>query len=180
MMLQGIYASIRSEDKKDVLSGFLRHGDDNVVVTNVKPPDFKDRQKPITVSYDVVANNQVTKAGKELYVIMDWDKDFGNLEFTDERKNDYEFNYKYNYSIQTELVIPDGYKVDYLPKSMKKATPYYSFEGSYVTKGKSIVYNKTITVNKPILLKTEFTNWNAFVKEINNFYNDQVVLVKQP
>jgi transglutaminase-like putative cysteine protease len=180
MMLQGIYASIRNDEKKDVLSGFLRHGDDNVVVSNIKTPDFKDRQKPITVSYDVVANNQVTRAGKELYVIMDWDKDFGNLEFTDERKNDYEFNYKYNYNIQTELVIPDGYKVDYLPKSMKKATPYYSFEGSYVTKGKSIVYNKTITVNKPILLKTEFTNWNAFVKEINNFYNDQVVLVKQP
>lgn len=179
-MLQGIYASIRNEDKKDVLSGFLRHGDDNVVVTNIKTPDFKDRQKPITVSYDVVANNQVTKAGKELYVIMDWDKDFGSLEFTDDRKNDYEFNYKYNYSIQTELVIPDGYKVDYLPKPMKKATPYYTFEGSYVNKGKSIVYNKTITVNKPILLKTEFTNWNAFVKDINNFYNDQVVLVKQP
>jgi len=180
MMLQGIYASLRNDEKKDVLSGFLRHGDDNVVVTNVKTPDFKDRQKPITVSYDVVANNQVTKAGKELYVIMDWDKDFGNLEFTDDRKNDYEFNYKYNYNIQTELLIPDGYKVDYLPRAMKKATPYYSFEGSYVNKGKSIVYNKTITVNKPILLKTEFTNWNAFVKEINNFYNDQVVLVKQP
>ena len=179
-MLQGIYASLRNDEKKDVLSGFLRHGDDNVVVTNVKTPDFKDRQKPITVSYDVVANNQVTKAGKELYVIMDWDKDFGNLEFTDDRKNDYEFNYKYNYNIQTELLIPDGYKVDYLPRAMKKATPYYSFEGSYVNKGKSIVYNKTITVNKPILLKTEFTNWNAFVKEINNFYNDQVVLVKQP
>jgi len=179
-MLQGIYASLRNDEKKDVLSGFLRHGDDNVVVTNVKTPDFKDRQKPITVSYDVVANNQVTKAGKELYVIMDWDKDFGNLEFTDDRKNDYEFNYKYNYNIQTELLIPDGYKVDYLPRAMKKATQYYSFEGSYVNKGKSIVYNKTITVNKPILLKTEFTNWNAFVKEINNFYNDQVVLVKQP
>jgi transglutaminase-like putative cysteine protease len=180
MMLQGIYASLRNDEKKDVLSGFLRHGDDNVVVSNIKTPDFKDRQKPITVSYDVVANNQVTRAGKELYVIMDWDKDFGNLEFTDERKNDYEFNYKYNYSIQTELVIPEGYKVDYLPKPMKRATPYYSFEGSYITKGKSILYNKTITVNKPILLKSEFTGWNAFVKEINNFYNDQVVLVKQP
>ncbi|MEO5562750.1 MAG: transglutaminase domain-containing protein, partial [Chitinophagaceae bacterium] len=179
-MLQGIYSSIRNESKKDVLSGFLRHGDDNVVINNIKPPDFNDRQKPITVSYDFTANNQVTKAGKELYVVMDWDKDFAGLEFDEERKNDYEFNYKYNYNIQTELVIPEGYKVDYLPKSIKKGTPFYSFEGSYVNKGKSIVYNKTITVNKPILLKAEFTNWNAFVKEINIFYNDQVVLVKQP
>jgi len=177
-MLQGIYSSIRNEDKKDALSGFLRRGDDNVVISNIKPPDFTDRQKPITLSYDFKANNQVTKAGKELYVVMDWDKDFAGLEFDADRKNDYEFNYKYNYNIQTELVIPDGYKVDYLPQAVKKTTPQYSFEGSYVTKGKSIVYNKVITVNKPILLTSEFNNWNAFIKEVNNFYNDQVVLVK--
>lgn len=178
-LLQGIYTSIRNEDKKDVLSGFLRHGDDNVVIGNVNPPDFNDRQKPITVSYDFKANNQVTRAGKELYVVMDWDKDFSALEFDEDRKNDYEFNYKYNYNIQTELLIPDGYKVDFLPQAVKKTNPHYSFEGSYVNKGKSIVYTKTITVNKPILLKSEFSGWNTFVKELNDFYNNQVVLVKQ-
>lgn len=179
-MLHGIYSTVRSEDKKDALSALLRHGDDNVVVNSIlKAPEFTDRQKPITVSYDFKANNQVKKAGKELYVVMDWTKDFAGYEFDADRKNDYEFNYKYNYNIQTELAIPEGYKVDYLPPSIKKTTPNYSFEGAYVNKGKTIVYNKTITVNKPILLKSEFTNWNAFIKDINNFYNDQVVLVKQ-
>ncbi|MET0392625.1 MAG: transglutaminase domain-containing protein, partial [Chitinophagaceae bacterium] len=173
-MLQGIYTSIRNEDKKDALSGFLRRGDDNVVVSNVKPPDFTDRKKPITISYDFKANNQVTKAGNEVYVIMDWDKDFASLEFDKDRKNDYEFNYKYNYNIQTELAVPDGYKVEYLPQALKKVTPHYSFEGTYVNKGKSIVYTKTITINKPILLKSEFDGWNAFIKDINTFYNDQV------
>lgn len=178
-MLQGIYTSIRNEDKKDALSGFLRRGDDNVVLSNVKPPDFTDRKKPITISYDFKANHQVTKAGNELYVIMDWDKEFGAMEFDEDRKDDYEFNYKYNYNIQTELAIPDGYKVDYLPQALKKVTPNYAFEGSYLNKGKSIVYTKTITVNKPVLLKSDFDGWNAFVKDINTFYNDQVVLVKQ-
>jgi hypothetical protein len=179
-MLQGIYTSIRNEDKADVLSGMLRRGDDNIVISNVTPPDFSDRQKPLTVSYEFKANNEVTKTGKELYVIMDWDKELSGLEFDDKRKNDYEFNYKYNYSIQTELVIPDGYKVDYLPPAFKKATAHCSFDGSYVNKGKSIVYTKTITVNKPVLLKSDFTAWNSFIKEVNNFYSDQVVLVKQP
>ena len=45
-----------------------------------------------------------------LYVVMDWDKDFSSLEFDDDRKNDYEFNYKYDYNIQTELTVPEGYK----------------------------------------------------------------------
>ncbi len=48
-----------------------------------------------------------------------------------------------------------------------------------MNKGKTVIYNKTIVVNKPILLTSDFASWNAFVKDINNFYNDQVVLVKQ-
>lgn len=178
-MLQSIYSSIRSEDRTTELSDFLKRGDNNIVVTNVKVPDFKERQKPINVSYEFKANNQVKKVANEVYVVMDWDKEFSGLEFDGDRKNDYEFSYKYNYSIQTELVIPEGYKVDYLPASFKKSAPQYSFEGSYTNKGKNIIYTKTIVINKPILLKSEFDNWNAFIKEINNFYNDQVVLVKQ-
>ena len=178
IMLQRVYSSIRTENKKDALSGFLRKSNDNVVVNNVKEPEFTDRQKALQVSFDFVANNQVTKTGNELYVIMDWDKEFSEMEFDAKRKNDYEFNQKYYLTSQAELVIPAGYKVDYLPESFKKSTPEYSFEGSFANKGKSIVYTKTIIVNKPILHKDGFDQWNSFIKSINKFYNDQVVLVK--
>ena len=178
IMLQRIYSSMRSENKKDALSGFLKRSDDNVEVNNIKEPDFKERQKALALNFDFTANNQVTKTGNELYVVMDWDKEFSGMEFTSERKNDYEFNQKYYLTSQAELVIPAGYKVDYLPESFKKVTPDYSFEGNFTNKGKSIVYTKKIIVNKPILYKNNFDEWNSFIKSINKFYNDQVVLVK--
>ena len=178
-MLQGVYTSIRNDKKKDALSSFLRHGDDNLILSNIKEPDFKERQKPLEVSFDFKANHQLTKAGSELYVVMDWNKEFSALEFDDKRKNDYEFNNKYYLDVQAELMIPEGYKVDYLPAAFKKSTSHYSFEGSYTNKGKSILYKKLIIVNKPVLLKSEFEAWNKFIKEINTFYNDQVVLVKK-
>jgi len=34
-------------------------------------------------------------------------------------------------------------------------------------------------VHTPILKKKDFDSWNLFVKNINKFYNDQVVLVKK-
>ncbi len=178
IMLQRVVTSIRTENKKDALSGFLRKSNDNVVVNNIKEPEFNDRQKSLQVSFDFTANNQVTKTGNELYVVMDWDKEFAGMEFEADRKNDYEFNQKYYLTSQAELVIPAGYKVDYLPEPFKKSTPEYSFEGSFTNKGKSIVYSKTIIVNKPILHKDGFEQWNSFIKSINKFYNDQVVLVK--
>ena len=74
--------------------------------------------------------------------------------------------------------MPAGYKVDYLPAAFKKITSSWSFEGSYVSKGNSIVYSKKISISKPILKKADFAGWNAFIAEINKFYNDQVVLTK--
>ena len=176
--MQRVYSSIRTENKSDALSNFLRQGNDNILLTNIKNPDPGTRQKPLQVSFDLAANNQVTKTGNELYVVMDWNKDFGDMEFDEERKNDYEFDHKYYYTVQTELMIPTGYKVEYLPEPVKKSTKGYSFEGSYTNNGKSILYTKTIIINKPVLKKSEFSDWNAFIKEINKFYNDQVVLSK--
>ena len=40
------------------------------------------------------------------------------------------------------------------------------------------MYTKTIIINKPIIRKSEFEEWNSFVRDINKFYNDQVVLTK--
>jgi transglutaminase-like putative cysteine protease len=178
IMAQRVYASLRNDHKKDALSDFLRSGDGNIIITGVKNSDFNERQKPLQLTYDFKANHQITKAGSELYIVMDWDKEFSGLEIPADRKNDYEFNQKYFVTTQTELVLPEGYKVDYLPEPFKKNTPHYSFEGSYANKGKSIVYTKTISINKPILKKSEFNEWNSFIADINKFYNDQVVLKK--
>ncbi|MGZ5286667.1 MAG: hypothetical protein ACXWB9_05765, partial [Flavisolibacter sp.] len=178
IMIQSIHASIRNDNKMELLSNYLKNGNGNVEVSNIKNSDFSDRQKPLKLDFEFKVANQVTRAGNEVYVIMDWDKDFSGYEIPGERKNDYEFNQKYYYSTHTELAIPAGHKVDYLPAPFKKSTADFSFEGSYSNNGKSIIYKKTIVVNKPILKKSGFSEWNAFIADINKFYNDQVVLVK--
>jgi hypothetical protein len=178
IMVQSIFSSIRNDNKQDALSSFIKNGDNNVEVLNIKTPDFLDRQKTLQLGFEFKANNQVTKTGSELYVVMDWDKDFGSMEMPADRKNDYEFDQKYYYTAQTELAIPSGYKVDYVPAAFKKSTSDYSFEGSYTNNGKTIIYKKTIVINKPILKKSDFPSWNSFISDINKFYNDQVVFKK--
>jgi len=176
--VQSAYAAIKNDKKAESLADFARSSNSNVEVSNITNSDFNDRQKPLQLKYNFKANNQVTKTGNELYVVMDWEKDFSSMEMEADRKNDYEFNQKYYLTTQTELTIPEGYKIDYLPSSFKKTTPNWSFEGSYVNKGKTIVYSKNIVINKPILKKGDFAGWNSFIAEINKFYNDQVVLTK--
>ncbi len=175
---QSAYAAIKNNKKAESLADFARSNNNNIEVSNISNSDFNDRQKPLQIKFDFKANNQVTKTGNELYVVLDWEKEFSNLEMEADRKNDYEFNQKYYLATQTELTVPAGYKVDYLPTAFKKTTPSWSFEGDYTSKGNSIVYSKKISVSKPILKKADFAAWNAFIAEVNKFYNDQVVLTK--
>lgn len=176
--VQSAYAAIKNDKKAESLADFARSNNDNIEISNLTNSDFNDRQKPLQLKYNFKANNQVTRTGNELYVVMDWEKEFAGLEMKPDRKNDYEFNQKYYLTTQTELTIPEGYKVDYIPAAFKKSMPGWSFEGSYVNRGKSILYTKTIVINKPILKKADFEGWNSFIADINKFYNDQVVLTK--
>ncbi len=178
IMVQSIFSSISKNNKNELLANFVKKGDDNVVVSNLRNSDFANRQKPLQLSFDFNAQHQVTKTGNEIYAVMDWDKDFAASEMPADRKNDYEFRQKYFYTTTAELTIPTGYKVDYLPAAVKTITPDYSFEGSYTNNGKAIVYKKTITLNKTILKKADFAAWNNFIAGINKFYNDQVVFSK--
>jgi transglutaminase-like putative cysteine protease len=173
------YQLLRNENKKDLLENFLRSGNANISISNIKDPNWNDRQQPLKVSFDVQARHRITKAGNELYITLDWDKDLANLEFDSTRRNDYELNHKIWTSSQVEFAIPDGYKVDYLPESLSVKKADYSFEGAFTNKGNLILYNKKIQVNTPIIKKSDFAAWNEFIKSINKFYSDQIVLVKK-
>jgi len=179
LSLMNVYKSIRNDDKKDALQNFLKSSNPNISVANIKEPAWEDRQKPLQISFDIKCNHQITKAGNELYINLDWEKEIGGLEFDSTRKNDYELNHKVYISTQIELAIPEGYKSDYLPDAVSLKNADYSFEASYALKGNAIVYSKKIIVNTPILRKKGFPAWNQFVKNVNKFYNDQIVLVKK-
>jgi len=177
--LVGVYRSLRSENKQNALENFLRSGDANIVVSNIQNPDWDNRQKPAKVTYDLVAKNQMTKAGNELYVILDWEKELSGLEFDTTRKTDYELDHKYYVVAKTEFAIPDGYKIDYTPDPISRKTDQYSFEGSYAVQGNTLTYTKRLVINNVIIRKNDFPKWNEFIKGVNKFYNDQVVLVKK-
>lgn len=175
----GVYEAMRSDNKQDVLQQFLKGGDNNVTITAVKEPNWQDRQKPLQLDYEFKAKNQVTRAGNELYIILDRDKELSTLEFDSTRRSDYELRHKYYFVSQTEFAIPDGYKVDYTPDALNVKTKDYSFEGSFTVKANTLVYSKKMIVNKTAIRKAEFKEWNEFIRSVNKFYNDQVVLVKK-
>jgi transglutaminase-like putative cysteine protease len=173
------YASIRADKKDDAMKAYLTGSNKNLKLSNIVTSDLGNRQAPLQISYDLELSNQVTNVGNEMYVSMDMDKELSGYEFDSTRVNDYEFQHKMTIDTRTELAIPQGYKVDYLPEAVSKKYDGYSFDLNYKTEGEKIIYTKKIVISNAIISKKDFKNWNATVKAARKFYNDQVIFVKQ-
>jgi len=173
------YSAIRSDNKEEALKKFLSSDDKNIKLSNITTSSLLERQKPLEVSYDFELSNYVTKAGGELYINIDREKEFGNSDFDSTRINDYEFGNKILRVSKTEFTVPEGYKVDYLPEAVNKKHPDFSFKMAYTQTGNKIVYDKTITIDNAIIRLKDIPTWNMYVKEAKKFYNDQIVLVKK-
>lgn len=172
------YASVKTDDKNVALQQYIISKNKNIKLLNFSTPDFNNRQIPLVFDYQFELSNNVTMVGNEIYVIIDFEKEFQKLEFDSTRINDYEFNNKILICSKSELIIPDGYKVDYTPTSLKKVHKDFTFDLKYTIEGDKIYYFKTISIDNAIIRKSDFKTWNANMTEIKKFYNESIVLIK--
>lgn len=184
------YANINGEYKKDLFNYIYNLSKEDVdkflkaVISGSSNPDnFKiekyselDRNAPLTISYDIKLDNHINTFDDEMYLDLDFQKEFKDLKLEDDRTIPYDFGRKaFNRTI-AEITLPKGYKINYLPKPYHVENDYFEFDLKYeMVKGK-IIYTKEIKLLKNTLPVSAFGEWNATVNSINKFYNDQIIL----
>lgn len=170
--------NVKKEDNKKLFDNMAvgeYSSSDKVQVTNEPPVD---RDKPLEVKYSYALTNKISSFGKEVYIDVDWNKTFMDLEMDEDRVSDYYFNRKVKQKTSKKLKVPSGYKVTYLPKGMSRKHPDFSFEISFKQVGNEVIYNNEIVVNHGLIKRNNFSVWNECIKELKQTYNDQLVITK--
>jgi hypothetical protein len=103
--------------------------------------------------------------------------EFKNFEFKD-RKTYYELDYKTDYESNVVLVIPEGYKLSKLPENLTVKEEDFNVLISFKHVGKQIFYKKQFIFKNAIVKAAEMDKWNAFNKNLNTIYNQQIILSK--
>ncbi|MBD3583296.1 transglutaminase domain-containing protein [Flavobacterium selenitireducens] len=171
------YNRFGSERKQDALQNFLSQHDKNILVSNVVTSDLANREQQLKIDYEVSVNNKVSSFDEEIYVDLDFVREFGSFDFK-ERKTDYEFDYKTDYQSSVALEIPAGYKVAKLPENLSVAGKDYTVAITFSQTQKEIVCKKNFTFKNGVIKATEFPAWNEFMKNLNAIYNQQIVFSK--
>ena len=167
------------KDKKDAtIKRFLSDDDINIIVDNVKTSDLNNREITLKINYDLTIKNAVSSFDNEYYINIDFDKEFSSFKFED-RKLDYIFSSKNWIVSTTNLEIPANYTISSLPKNIQLINDDYKLKVSFSKNGNVITYKKEFILKNAVIKKANFDQWNAFIDELVNSYNEQIILNKK-
>ncbi|MBC7851329.1 MAG: hypothetical protein H7Y31_16420, partial [Chitinophagaceae bacterium] len=156
------------------LNGYLEFGNANMIATNVKTSDLKNREIPVTIEGDVDLSNYVNNISSEKYLSIDFFPTSLERYMPDEkRENGYDFDYVLSYDDEISLTIPADRKFVDIPEKLSMNFDGYEFAGEYVVTGNKITLRKSLVIKNSIIKTNDFANWTKFlsaIKEFNKYF----------
>ena len=173
-----IYSRFKNDKKSETLDNYLSKGEKNILVTNIKTSDLKNRDAKLTIGYDVSIANKVSSFDNEMYVDLEYMNEFKGFELKD-RKTDYQFDFKKNYESTVSLAIPSGYSATKIPTDLVVKEDNFDVAITFQKTDKEIIYKKSFIFKNGEIKASEMTKWNDFIKKLIANYNQQITFTKQ-
>jgi len=176
--LLNILSSIKENNRVKALESYINNSNKNISATLNSELDEFPRDKDINVDFQMSVDNKIVDLANELYINLE--NDFHLKKYNvEERVKPLDLSYAYFVDSQTSLDIPKGYKLTYTPEEVNVNHSKFDFSLSYKQKGDQIQYSKKLKIKDPIILKSDFVSWNKAIKQLDAFYDDQIILEKQ-
>lgn len=168
-------------DKTDeeFLNTTLALGNNKTNYTLFTKTNLDNKNTPLELNYDLTIDNYAKTIGDKIYMNLNIDQSLANSNINLEgRKYSKKIDYKFNKNFTSTFQIPEGYKMNYVPKDLKFDHPNYSYSITYTVKDNLIIQNKTITINTLSIKNDEFESWNGFIKSLIKAYKKSIIIEK--
>ncbi len=174
------YKKDRSDDQRFV-TALLTKGNNKFKTDNFTMNDPLDASLPLIIDYECTIPDFVKSVAGKYYIGLNMYKIL-NTQPIDKEKRTYsfEFDYKIDNNLVTEIDVPEGYQVEYLPTSATFKDELFGFSISYSQLGNKVKQTKRVYINTLMLEPSQFDNWNEFLAQLNKAYKETLVLTKKP
>ena len=169
--------SIQGETKlREYYNSLLGKGNNKFLVQ-----DFKEENKykydgdfSLTYSFDV--RDYVQRIGKEIYLNLNMNRHLSNYRTLKDRKNEILYEYQQFVSYTTELQIPEGYEVEYLPENEEFSNELVDANISYSIEGDRIIYKHEVELKFISLDLEQQKAVNQLIEKAEKAYKEVVIL----
>jgi len=166
------------DDQTERLKNYLNGGDKNYVIEELKHTNISNRDDAFQLNYDVRIENKVSRFGDEIYLSIDYYKEWQGATF-EERKLDYLLPHKTKSLSTYTIEIPDGYKVSELPDNIEYNSSFLNIDAEYNIIGNKIIYTKVMELPKAEITTDEFEEFHKIIEKLTDFYDQQITLTKE-
>ncbi|MBT8393846.1 MAG: hypothetical protein KJN66_03245, partial [Bacteroidia bacterium] len=163
---------------KDIVNS-IKKGQSGLNIYNLKSKVETDLSNSVNQSFEFISNKTIKKTGNKLYfspiIFLEPDK---NPFEEDTRQYAIDFKYPFENQYKINIVFPEGYTVESLPKSDMFKLNENDGEFSYYSRetGKMLQFMITFKLNKPQVSSDEYKKIKQFYKKMFDKINEKVIL----
>ena len=163
---------------KEFYNARFRKGNNKFLIEEIKETNKFDYDKDLIVDYSFNIDNYVKKIGDEIYINLNLNKPL--TYFKTEKDREYEIGYTYKQKFQyiTQLDVPEGYEVDYLPENFSIANDFVTCTINYEQQENQIIYTQTVILDFLSLDIAQQKEVNQLIKKTDKAYKEIIVLKK--
>ena len=167
-------------DEPKYIKALLERGNNKFFVDKYAISNLEARDQPLSISYDYRLQDYVQQVDDEVYINLNLERPFATDRIDSTTRKLPRYNeFAFTDHSRTELIVPPGYEVSYLPPSAQAQGDALGFKVSYERKGDRIIEDREVYVNYLLLQPRQFGRWNAVVAKLGNAYREVVILKKK-
>jgi transglutaminase-like putative cysteine protease len=162
------------------VKALLERGNNKFFVDKYSIANLDTRDQPLSISYDYRLQDYVQQVDDEVYINLSLERPYATDRIDEGSRKLPRYNeFAHTDHSRTELVVPAGYEVSYLPPSVQEQGEALGFKMTYERKGDKIIQDREVYVNYLLLQPKQFGSWNAVVAKLGNAYREVVILKKK-
>jgi transglutaminase-like putative cysteine protease len=167
-------------DEPKYIKALLERGNNKFFVDKYSIANLDARDQPLSISYDYRLQDYVQQVDDEVYVNLNLERPYATDRIDSTTRKLPRYNeYAHTDHTRTELVVPAGYEVSYLPPTVQAQGDALGFKVSYERQGNKIIQDRELYVNYLLLQPQQFGRWNAVVGKLGSAYREVVILKKK-
>lgn len=181
-LLKTKYVSRISEDDetrrfKD-LKSILILGNNKFNVDDIHDQNTFNRESPMVIDYDFDIDNYIVQLQNEIYInpflttYSDLDKTLPN------RISPIDFDITYQHNLYMNLEIPNGYKVNSIPKSSQISNKFFDFLYDFSVEDNNIILDYKLSRKVLTINTSEFEEWDKCIEDIKDIFKQNIQLIK--
>ncbi len=176
-----IYAlgNLNTKNERDVyFNEIFQKGNNKFIAQNISETNKDDYDKNLMVTYSFTIGDYFKEFGDQIFLNLNLNKYASKYRTDPNRKRDIELDHKTFYSFETELQIPEGYKVSYLPASQTFGNDYMKASVFYAEVDGKIQYKHTLNCDFINLNLAQQKEVNDLIGKIEKSYKEVVTFTK--